>query len=388
MAYVRDVFLVIAAIPFIYYLISIYSAWRYFRQPASDPALGFTPPVSILKPFRVLDPDAYENLASFCRLDYPRYEIVFCVDPDDEAILSVLSRLIADFPQQQIRILHGSGRVATNDKVAKLARLVSEAASEVVVISDSDVRVRADYLRHVVAPLRDPNVGAVTCLYVPIEIQTFTDNLQSVGMMSDFYAGILVDWQLEGMKFALGPTIATTRTRLNGFGGYPELENRPADDLLVGRLIDEQGYRVVLIRYAIDTVCDYASISDLLHKRMRWIVVMRHMRPWGHLGLLLTQGLPWSLAALAIHPAAAVAIGYLGGYLGLRMAMTWMIGIHGLRQSILWKQMPLLPVWDAVAFAIWLISFSRNSIRWRGADYRIRDGRLVPVLAANQHHAR
>jgi len=177
----------------------------------------------------------------------------------------------------------------------------------------------------------------------------------------------------------LGPTIATTRARLAGFGGYAELENRPADDLLVGRLIAEQGYEVVLLRYSIETVCDYGSISDLLHKRLRWIVVMRHMRPWGHLGLLLTQGLPWSIAAVAVHPSAAVALCYLGGYLGLRIAMTWMIGIHGLRQPGLWKQMPLIPVWDAVAFAIWLISFGRNSIRWRGADYHIRDGRLVPV---------
>ena len=382
MPHIKDVFLAIAAIPFIYYFISIYSSWRYFRQPASAPDRSFTPPVSILKPFRGLDPDAYENLASFCSLDYPEYEIVFCVDPEDEAIQSVLARLNADFSNSRIRILYGSGRVATNDKVAKLARLVGDAAYEVVVISDSDVRVRPDYLRHVVAPLRDPKVGAVTCLYVPIEIKTSTDHLQSVGMMSDFYAGILVDWQLEGMKFALGPTIATTRTRLDGFGGYAELENRPADDLLVGRLIDAQGYQVLLLRYTIDAVCDYGSLSELLHKRLRWIVVMRHMRPWGHLGLLLTQGLPWSLAAVAIHPTAAVAIGYLGGYLGLRMAMTWMIGIHGLRQSVLWKQMPLIPVWDAVAFIIWLVSFSRNSIRWRGADYYIRDGQLVPVAQA------
>jgi ceramide glucosyltransferase len=382
MPHLGDIVLVVAAIPFIYYLISIYSSWRYFRQPASASDASFSPPVSILKPFRGLDPDAYENLASFCRLDYPEYEIVFCVDPDDEAILSVLARLTRDFPQCRIRILYGSGRVATNDKVAKLARLVSEAAYEVVVISDSDVRVRPDYLRHVTSPLRDPKVGAVTCLYVPIEITTFTDHLQSVGMMSDFYAGILVDWQLEGMKFALGPTIATTRTRLNGFGGYPVLENRPADDLLVGRLIDEQGYQVLLLRYAIDTVCDYGSLNELLHKRLRWIVVMRHMRPWGHLGLMLTQGLPWSLAAVATHPSAEVALGYLCGYLGLRIAMTWTIGIHGLRQHILWKQMPLIPVWDAAAFIIWLVSFSRNSIRWRGADYYIREGQLVPVRGA------
>jgi ceramide glucosyltransferase len=377
-----EVFLAIAAIPFIYYLIAIYSSWRYFQQPVAAPDGSFTPPVSILKPIRGLDPDAAENLASFCRLDYPEFEIVFCVDPDDEAVLSVLTKLTADFPECRIRILHGSGRVATNDKVAKLARLVSDAAHEVVVISDSDVRVRPDYLRRITAPLRDPKVGAVTCFYVPTALSSLTDHLQSAGMMSDFYAGVLVAWQLDGIKFALGPTIATTRARLNGFGGYPELENRPADDLLVGRLIAEQGYEVVLLKYAIETVCDYASLRDLLHKRLRWIVVMRHMRPWGHLGLLLTQALPWSLAAVAIHPSAPVALGYLGGYLALRIAMTWIIGIHGLRQPGLWKDMLLIPVWDAVAFAIWLTSFGRNSIRWRGADYYIRDGRLVPVAPA------
>src|ERR1700729_2488443 len=196
--------LAIAAIPFIYYLIAIYSSWRYFRRPASAPEDSFTPPVSILKPFRGLDPDAAENLASFCRLDYPEYEIVFCVDADDQAVLSVLAKLTNEFPHCHIRILYGSLRVATNDKVAKLARLVSDAAYETVVISDSDVRVRPDYLRRIVAPLRDRRVGAVTCFYVPTEHTTLIDHLQSVGMMSDFYAGILVAKQLDGIKFALG----------------------------------------------------------------------------------------------------------------------------------------------------------------------------------------
>src|SRR3984885_1031780 len=377
-------FLAVAAIPFIYYLIAIYSSWRYFRQPVSAPPMApgdsFTPPVSVLKPIRGLDPDAAKNLASFCRLDYPVYEIVFCVDADDEAVLAVLAKLTDDFPECRIRVLYGSGRVATNDKVAKLARLVSDAAHEVVVISDSDVRGRPDYLRQVVGPLRDPKVGAVTCFYVPTELTTLTDHLQSVGMMSDFYAGVLVAWQLDGIKFALGPTIATTRARLDGFGGYAELENRPADDLLVGRLIAEQGYEVVLLRYSIETVCDYGSLGDLLHKRLRWIVVMRHMRPWGHLGLLLTQGLPWSLAAVAVHPSAGVALGYLGTYVVLRFAMTSMVGIWGLKQNSLWKKLGLIPVWDALAFLIWTTSFARKSIRWRDGEYYIRDGRLVPVV--------
>ncbi len=367
----------IAAIPFIYYLLAIYSSWRFFRRPADAPDRSYAPPVSILKPFRGVDPGAYENLASFCSQDYPEYEMIFCVDPDDDTVRPIVEKLRRDFPGREIRVLYGSGRVASNDKVAKLARMAAEARYETVVISDSDVRVRPDYLRAMTAPLRDERVGAATCFYVHTDLATFADRLQTVGMMSDFYAGILVAWQLEGIKFALGPSIATTRARLAGFGGYAAIENSPGDDLLVGRLIAEQGYEVKLLRYAVSTVSDYGSMSDLLQKRMRWIVVMRHMRPWGHMGLLLTQGLPWSLVAIAVHPTAAVAAGYLGSYFLIRAAMTWIIGVHGLHQRRLWAEMILIPVWDAVAFSIWLVSFLRSTIRWRGADYYIREGQLV-----------
>jgi len=377
------VFLAIAAIPFVYYLIAIYSSWRYFRQPLRLADPKFTPPVSNLKPIRGLDPEAYENLASFCVQDYPDYEIVFCIDPDDTAVISVVEKLQRNFPERQIRVLYGSGRVATNDKVAKLARLVSEAEHEIVVISDSDVRVGKDYLRRIVAPLRKPNVGAVTCFYLPTEVRTFTDHLQTAGMVSDFYPSILVAWQLDGVKFALGTTIATTRSRLAGFGGYAVLENGPADDLLVGRRIAEQGCEVVLLNYAVETVPDYDSMGALFHKRLRWMTVMRHMRPMGHLGLLLTQGLPWSIAALAVHPSATVAAAFFGTYIFLRGLMTWVIGVHGLRETRLAKQIPMIPLWDALACVIWLVSFVRTSIRWRGADYHLRDGKLVPVKDAS-----
>ena len=377
-------FLAVAAIPFIYYLIALYSSWRYFRSStvANSTDAGCLGPVSILKPIRGLDPDAYENFASFCRLDYPDYEILFCVDGADDPAVPVIEKLSRNFPDRHIRVLFGSGRDAPNDKVAKLARLAAEARHELLVISDSDVRVRADYLRTVVAPLADSQVGAVTCFYVPADDTTLVHSLQSIGMVSDFYAGILVAQQLDGVKFALGPTIATSRARLADFGGYAVLENRPADDLLVGRLIAEQGYEVKLLPYSILTVPDYNSIRDLFHKRLRWIVVMRHMRPWGHLGLIFTQGLAWSLAAIAVRPSAWVAALYLGAYLALRIAMVWVIGIRGLKQKSLWKKLPLLPIWDGLAFFIWLISFGRSTIRWRDQEYFIREGRLVPATPA------
>jgi ceramide glucosyltransferase len=373
-------FLGLASLPFIYYLLAIYSSRRFFSRREIEPS-SFTPPLSILKPVRGLDLDAYKNFASFCDQDYPEYEIVFCLGADDDPAVPIIESLRRNFPRQRIRVLFGSGRVAANDKVAKLVRLANEAAYEHLVINDSDVRVGRDYLRKIVAPLSDPKIGAVTCLYVSTGDRTFIDTLQTVGMLSDFYAGLLVARELDGVKFALGPTIATTRTRLAAFGGYEAIENRPGDDLLVGQLIAEQGYEVELSRYVVETVSDYQSMKELLHKRMRWLVVMRHMRPLGHLGLLFTHGLPWSIAAVAIHPTRLVAAFFLGGYFVLRTAMSWVIGVRGLKQKSFSPE--VVVAWDAFAFVMWVASFCRNSIRWRGGDYHIRNGELVPAAAVS-----
>ena len=377
------IFLAIAAIPFIYYAIALYSSWRFFAHSSRQrfPA-DFTPPLSILKPVRGLDPEAYENFASFCRQDYPEYEIVFCVGDRHDPVLEVIEKVTHDFPDRNIRVLFGSEREATNDKVAKLARLASEARYEFLVLNDSDVRAEPNYLRTILAPLADPKVGAVTCFYVSTHETNIVQNLQSVGMISDFYAGILVAWQLDGVKFALGPTIATTRTRVRGFGGFQAIENRPADDLLVGRLIADQGYEVKLLPYTVLAVADFRSMRDLVLKRLRWIVVMRHMRSWGHLGLIFTLGLPWSLVAIAVRPAVGIAAGYLGLYFALRIAMTCLIGTWGLKLPIPWKKFALIPVWDAMACGIWLVSFTRRTIRWRNHDYYIRNGELIPVRIA------
>ncbi len=376
-------FLTVAAAPFIYYLLVLYSSRLFFRSSKGGPSknFDFAPSISILKPVRGLDPEAYENYASFCRQDYPSYELIFCVGDFNDPAVPVLQKLMRDFPERQIRLLFGSGRSAINDKVAKLVRMVNEAENEFLVISDSDVRVEPNYLRAVVAPLRDPKVGCVTCFYVSIHDETLAQHLQSIGMYSDFYPGILVAQQLDGIKFTLGPTIVTTSTHLAGFGGYEAIENKPADDLLVGRLIAQQGLKVELLPYAVQTVPDYDSPRALFSKRLRWMTVMRHMRPWGHVGLAFTQGLPWCLAVALTHPAG-IGLAYFGAYVGFRVAMTWLVGVWGLQQSGLWKKMPLIVVWDATAFVIWLLTFGRNSIRWRDVDYRIREGMLVPAASS------
>jgi ceramide glucosyltransferase len=380
LAFVEYVVLAAAAIPFIYYLLVLYSTAKFFKVTKHETANNdFFPPVSCLKPIKGLDEDAYENYASFCNQDYPApYEIVFCLDQDDPA-LPLLERLKRDFPDRDIRLLMGSGRNAINDKVGRLVRLTREAKYDLFVITDGDVRVRPDYLRSVVAPFRDEHVGAATCLYVSAKARGLAQLLQSIGMTSDFFASVMVAWELDGVKFCFGQTIVTRRKSVEGYGGYEVIENRPADDVYAGRLVAEQGYEVKLLPYVVQSAADFGSFGELLHKRLRWATVQRLMRPWGHVGLIFTFGLPWAITAVATHPSANVALGYLGAYAACRVAITWMIGAWGMKQTGLWKKMPLIPVWDALAFTIWLASFTRSRIRWRDREYHIRQGMLSLV---------
>jgi ceramide glucosyltransferase len=370
----------VCALPFIYYLLVLYSIWRFSRYAGFQKNPKTFPPVSNLKPVRGLDCGAYENFASLCRQDYPaEYELLFCVSDENDPAYAVLQQLQRDFPNRQIRVFCGSQSSAVNDKCAKLARLVREAQYDTFVINDSDVRVRPDYLRQCVAPLTDSEIGGITCLYTSLNDATFADRLQTVGMNADFLPGIFVARELDGVKFALGPTIATTRATLAAFGGYEALMDRPGDDLLVGRLIAQHGKRMELLPYVVETVPDFASLRALYQKRLRWMTVMRHMRPWGHAGLLFTQGLPLSLLAMWLSPAPAITFLALGSYAVLRSLAAWMVGRLVLQRRGTWKDLWMVPIWDTLAWVLWLHSFARKTIQWRNHEYRIANGELVAV---------
>jgi ceramide glucosyltransferase len=376
---VTVVSLVLCAIPFVYYGLALYSTRRFFAADRLIQDQPQFPPLSNLKPICGLDPGAYENFASFCRQDYPAaYELVFCIGNSDDPALEVIDRIKAAFPKIEIRVLYGSDATAANDKCAKLARMVKEAKYETIIINDSDVRVQPDYFRRCVSPLLQPDVAGVTCLYASTKETTIADKLQTIGMISDFFPGLFVAQQLDGVKFALGTTIATTRSRIAAFGGYESIMQRPGDDLLVGRALAEQG-KVELLDYTIETVPDFSSLRTLYAKRLRWLTVMRHMRPWGHLGLIFTQGIFWSIAALLVSPTWIVALCFLGTYLLMRFGMAVLVGISGMKRTRILSMLWLVPFWDALAFVLWLHSFISNTIRWRQRDYRIQEGILVPV---------
>jgi ceramide glucosyltransferase len=377
---IRWALLLFALAPFFYYLGATIAALRFFRCPASPAAAGnFTPPVSILKPVRGLDRDAYENFASFARQDYPEFEILFNVADDHDPAIPVIQKLITDFPLVPIRLFTGCEQLGTCQKVNKLVRLAGNARHDLLVISDSDIRVDPDYLRAVSAPFQDPAVGLVTCLYRGLTPASLAAELEAIGISSDFDAGVLSAWQLGDIDFALGATMATTKARVAAIGGWRALVNFFCDDYELGNRIARSGYRVELSPYPVCTVFSSQTLGESFRHQVRWNLSLRYSRPLGHFGLIVTHGLPWAILAAAIAPSAAISVAYLVAYLLFRSLMAWTVGVRGVGDQLLRRRMWLLPIRDVFAFAVWVASFFHNRIEWRGSHYTIRDKQLVPV---------
>lgn len=367
-----------AIISLLYYLAAIFSAWRYFRRPFHRDS-SFTPPVSILKPVKGLDREAYENFASFCNLDYPEYEILFGVSDSDDPAVPVIQKLIRDYPGRDIRLLIGTSFRGWNSKVRKLCRLSREARYPILVISDSDIRVRPDYLRAVVGPFRNPKVHAVTCMYHMQPEPRLGSEIEAIGLTSDFMAGVIVARQMEGVRFALGATTAVTAESLEEIGGFEAIADCFSDDFELGRRIVDKGHDVELIPYTVTTLSPAQGALDAVRRQVRWAVGVRHSRPWGQLGRLLTQALPWVVAATLVQHTWEGTAGFLGAYLALRLAVAWTVGVWGLKDPLLRRKLWLVPAWDALAFFILAVSFSKRRIEWRGSEFYVRKGRLSPA---------
>ncbi len=389
----RLIALAVAFSPLAYYILSLYAVLDYFRAlrrlpPRDD---SFAPPASILKPVRGVDPEAYENFTSYCRLDYPDYEMVFAVADAADPVIPVIEKLQRDYPARSIRLATGVAHLGANNKVNNLCRLVAEAKHDLVVMTDSDVRVDSDYLREVVAPFANPAVGAVTAFYRGIAGGSFAADLDELGMCADSAPSALVARKLEGrMQFAFGWTMATTKKVLSEIGGFEAMVNYHSDDFELGNRISRRGYRVELIRKPVWMVFPKETMSEFLKHELRWSIGLRNVRPAGYIGIVFTHGLPWAVFAAAVAGTAGwteIAIAYLVAYLVLRFGVAWTTAVWGLGDTAIRKKLWLLPVRDAISFAVWAAGFFTDRITWRGIAYRVKKGLLVPAGSGKEGQA-
>jgi ceramide glucosyltransferase len=366
-----------------YYLLCIWSALRFLRNPArrgaaavSEP--GQFPPVSILKPLKGTDPQMYECFRSHCLQEYADYEIVFGVsDPADPAI-QLVERLKGEFPERGIHLLICARVLGTNVKVSNLVQMAAVAKHDVLIINDSDILVPPDYLQRVVAPLADAGIGLVTCLYRGVPAPTLGSHLEALGISTDFSGGVLAAQELEGaVRFGLGSTLALRRRDLEAIGGYEALVDYLADDYELGARIAQTGLRVKLSDLVVQTFLPAYTLRRFWEHQLRWARSVRDSRRWGYLGLGLTFGMAWALVTLILAWGAGWGWILAAVTLAARWCMAVTVGRSVLGDPHVIPLLWLIPVRDLIAPWVWMASFAGHRIHWRGEDFYLRDGKLA-----------
>ncbi len=339
----------------------------------------FWPPLTIFKPLCGIDGDLYANLASFCRQDYPEYQIVFGVRDRSDPSVEAVKQVIRDFPQRDIRLVIDNRMLGASPKVSNLANMEKEAKYPFLLISDGDIRVGEDYLKRIVQPMRDPNVGVVTCMHRSLS-KGLAATVEALRISTDFCAGLLVARKLEGVKFALGSTILVRKEALEKIGGFSAFADYLADDFMLGNLVGKAGYAVVLSDYVVEHALTTRCLTDLIRREIRWNRGMRVSRPWGYLGLIFTQGVPMSLFLLLWTTRSVFGWAILAATWIARLTAAHIVGFRYLKDRAARKYLWLVPVADLIGFVPWCYSLIGNTVDWRDQRFRLTPlGKLVLV---------
>jgi ceramide glucosyltransferase len=359
----------------VYCVLTIIAAARY--HSVRPEALRSAVPVSILKPLAGVDDGLEDNLRSFFEQDYPEFEILFAVRSAKDPAIGVAERLMARFPDVPSRLIVTGEPPYANAKVYSLDQMLRTARYDLIVMADSDIRVTPDMLRVIGAEFQDPKLGLATCPYRAVPGRSFWNTLEAIGLNTEFIGGVLVARMLDGMKFALGPTIAARRATLEGIGGFDAVKDYLAEDFVMGKLAAERGDGVILSSYVIEHRIGAQGLVANLKHRLRWNRSTRRSRPSGYIGQLFTIPLPLALLLWVAQPAwwplAAATI-------ALRAVAGWATAGLVLRDALTGRLFFLVPVQDILSLAMWIGGFFGNTILWRGRKYYLRpDGRFELV---------
>jgi ceramide glucosyltransferase len=343
---------------------------------ATSPALF--PPVSVLKPVHGMEPRLAEDLESFFLQDYPgEWELLFCARHEEDAGLQLVREISARYPQVNCNVLTSGDPPWPNAKVYSLYKMVSEAKHSILIVSDSDVWVAPNYLREVAPPLADTKVGVSTCLYRGLPVGGLWARLEALGMSVEMTSGVLIANMLDGMKFALGPTMSTRKEVIAKIGGVAQMGDYCADDYVIGNLADAAGYKNIISTHVIDHVVLSRSWANSWAHQVRWMKSTRYSRPKGHFGSGLTFAVPFGI------------VGLIGGWLAGYPALGWALFAWSLLNRVIqsiaigWGIVRdpralsfcwLYPARDLLGFFLWVASYGSNVIDWRGEKYRLEFG--------------
>ncbi len=341
---------------------------------------GFTPrdppPVTILKPLCGADRETYQCLRSFCEQVYPQFQIVFGVRESTDPALELVERLRTEFPRVDFAVAVDRRQHGTSRKVSNLINMMPLARHDYLVVSDSDVIVKRDYLAKVAGPLFDGGVGIVTCAYRGSPRRGLWSLLGSMFINEWFMPSVRVAAMAGSRAFAFGSTIAIRRQVLERIGGFAAIADQLADDYRLGELTRALGLRTVLSEVVVETAVAECSFWDLVRHELRWLRTIRVLRPMGYGFCFITFGLPVAgLGVLLAGGAAAAACMF------CVVALTRiMLHLSVRRPGSSPLQIAVLPVRDTLCLLLWVWGFFARSVQWREKRYRVgRDGSVQLV---------
>ena len=367
----------------IFALLAVAGLEKFLRVRTGAVGRGFEPPVSLLKPLDGDEPGLEAHIESFFRQDYPNFEILFCARSAADPGLEAARRVAARYPLIPARFLATGEETYINAKVSSMELMHGAAQHDIFIVSDSDVRVTPNYIGDVIAPFAREEVGAVTCLYRGVADRSLWSMLEAAGMSVEMTTGVLTANLLEGMKFALGPTMAVRRACVEAMGGFGVLGPYCSDDFLLGANVAAQGKTVVLSHRVIDHIILNLSFAASLRHQTRWMKSTRFSRPWGHLGTALTFSVPFGVLACAAallmrRPLLGIAL--LAYSILNRMVLAAVVGKLAVEERHLVRTIVLYPIRDLLGFCCWIASYFGSTILWRGRRYRLtRGGLMHPV---------
>lgn len=352
------------------YAVAACSAVRLWRSPRQQKLLA-VPPTTILKPLNGAEPELYESLRSFCMLNCRELQIICGVrDPQDPA-LEAVTRLQREFPQLDLAVAANPLQHGSSGKVSNLINMMALARHDCLVIADSDVRVPADYLQRVLAPLEDPGVGIVTCLYRACPRRGLWSLLGSLFVNEWFIPSVRVAARLGSQAFVSGVTIALRRGTLTRIGGFAALANQLPDDYRLGELTRRLGLRTVLSDLEVDTCIHEGSLAELARHELRWLRTIRTVQPRGYAFAGVTFGLPVALLGTLLAGGSVVSL----ALLAITIVARLMVDSAPRRAQPFVAQLWLVVLSDLLGFVLWCWSFTARDVHWRRVRYRVaRDG--------------
>jgi ceramide glucosyltransferase len=370
-------FIIPAAGGAVYGVLCLLAVWRFCarRAPCAG-SFSSWPPVTVLKPVCGLEKNQESNLASACLQDYPDFQVVYSVqDPGDPAI-PILEEIRRKYPQRATLVVEDR-RAGPNGKVNNLLGGLAHARHDILVISDSDVYLRADYLKNIVGPLADPGVGYACTLYRAGSAGRWFEKMELLTLNADFVPGVIFAYVTGASAFCLGSSVALRRDSLRETGGLETLADYLAEDYVMGKRILDAGNKMVLVPYFVDLTVDLEGVKPWWNYQVSWDQKTRSARPAAFFATILTRSVPFAFLFAAARGADVPGLAVLAAALGIRLVTAAVIlALFRDREGL--KSLGLLPLRDMAGLATWLLAFTKKSVIWRGSKLILnRGGRLA-----------